>query len=84
MIVGGQFQIARINVAVKDRRHMRVEIVEGIEQLIGPKHHPTDRKRLTCTLQPVSEVFAGDMLYDKKMMSTLAEMLLYFRKYGVI
>src|ERR1051325_1764519 len=71
----GQLQILRFNIAVNNRRLLRVQIVERIEQLVGPLHHVVQGKRAALLLEHLFQVRAGDKLHDEKLPGPFREVV---------
>src|SRR5437016_3312437 len=65
---------------MNDLRILRVQIVEGIAQLIAPTQHLFLRKRTVAAREHFVKVFAGDVLHHQKLSVAFVEMIAYPRQ----
>ena len=65
---------------MNDLRILRVQIVEGIAQLIAPTQHLCLRKRTVTTREHFVKVLARDVLHHQKLPVTFVEVIAHSRQ----
>src|SRR5947209_12213342 len=75
LIARQKLQVLRLDVAVYDRRMLRVQVVERVEELIGPSEHLRDGERTAAPFQHLGEVFARNVLHDEELPLALVEVV---------
>jgi hypothetical protein len=70
-----ELQILRLDVAVDDGHLLRVQVVQGVEQLVCPSEHVGDGEGAPALLEHVGEVVAGDVLHDEELPLALGEVV---------
>jgi hypothetical protein len=70
-----QFQVLGLDISVNDGRPMRMQILQRIEQLIGPLQYLIAIKRPASEFQLCGEVITGDELHDKELAIAFDEVI---------
>src|SRR6185503_12326802 len=65
---------------MNDRRLVRVQIRQCVEELVGPEHHPADRKWFLRRFEPFCEILAGDVFHHQVLLFAFTKMIAYLRE----
>lgn len=71
------FEVLRLDVAVDDRWDLGVEIVQSVEQLVGPKQHRIQVEWATSLLVKRAYVRAGNELHEQKLPNRVGKVVDY-------
>src|SRR5215207_5453373 len=83
MILVGQLQVLGFDIAVDDRRFMRVQIRKCVQQLVGPEHYPAYRERLACALEPLGKIVTRDVFHHEVLLFAFTEMIAHLWEHRV-
>src|SRR5690606_34403851 len=75
-----QLQVLRLDIAMDDRRLMRMKVSQGVKQLVCPEHHPADGKRLIRGLEPRRKIVTRDVFHHEILIAAINEMVADLRK----
>ncbi len=79
-----ELEVLRLDVAVDDGRLVRVQVVERVEQLVGPAQRVRRREGAAfALLEQLREVGALDELHDEELAGLFDEVVAHFRQRGV-
>src|SRR5262245_51396636 len=82
-----QLQVLRLDVTVDDRRFLRVQVFERVEQLIGPSQNLRGHKDSLVLRLPVGEqlleVLARNVLHHQELSFADSEIIGHYRQRGM-
>ncbi len=70
-----ELQVLRLDVAVHDRRVLGVQVVERVEQAVGPAEDLLDGKSPAARLEQRREVASRDELHHQELVGVDAEVV---------
>ena len=80
MILIRQLQVLWLDIAMDDRRLMRMKVRQSVQQLIRPEHYPTDGKRLISGLKPRRKIVTRDVFHHEILIAAINKMVADLRK----
>src|SRR5947209_13467703 len=80
LVARQKLQVLRLDVAVYDRRRLCVQVVERVEELVGPSEHLREGEGGAASFQHLGEVFARNVLHDEELPLALLEVVADARK----
>ena len=86
-VIGGQFEVARLDIPVQDRRFLAVQKDQSIGDLFGPRQHLTLRQELLALAgfdHQSAQVFAGDVVHHQKIAFVLSKNIGDLRQVGMV
>ncbi|MEM4202922.1 MAG: hypothetical protein QXS54_02515 [Candidatus Methanomethylicaceae archaeon] len=74
-----EFQIGRLDVAMNDGRFLAMKVLQDIEQFVSPTQHQPFRLS-AGPMHKLCQIFAGNVLHDQKIATSVAEHIPYARE----
>src|SRR3712207_1244613 len=70
-----QLQVLRLDIPMQNRRLLPVQVVEGVQELVGPAQYLWQRERRSTAQEQGMEILAGDELHHQKLTSRIRKMV---------